>query len=317
MGKLRPDRIWLVGLGLWAVLGCFQPVHAQNLETRLELRFSTAFAISNLPLSASWGLGAQLEARYDLNPWRFQLVLNPGVSFSRTPTTDAGLNELYLLYREGALDLSAGLEQLPLEVARLSLPYGLEPISPLGNRLGRWGARVSWNPKATRLRLALLEDTGRLLPVLSLRREFGDFELEAHALYPTRWVLGLGGSGTVAGLVVYGEGWLLLKPLEARYALGLSGSLGEGVWTLEGGFAAAQPQLPPKAFLAGQWVLPQDEGAAWGLLAWLQLENPLQTRLAVSHTHTLPDHQLHSALAIELGPQPWRLWLSLTVRSFP
>lgn len=316
MGKLRPDRTWLVGLGLWAVLGCFQPVHAQNLETRLELRFSTAIAISNLPPSASWGLGAQLEARYDLNPWRFRLVLNPGVSFSRTPNTDAGLSELYLLYRENELDVSAGLERLPLEVARLSLPYSLEAVSPLGNRLGRWGARVSWNPEATRLRLALLEDASQLLPVLSLRREFGDFELEAHALYPTRWVLGLGGSGTVAGLVVYGEGWLLLNPLEARYALGLSGSLGEGVWTLEGGYATTLPLLPASHFLAGQWIIPQGEEASWSLTAYLLLSNPWQFQLGSGYRYNLAEHELNASLATHFSSQSWRLLLTLSIRAF-
>lgn len=100
MGKLQPKRFWFVGLGLWVTV-CFQPVYAQNLEARLELRFTSAFALSNLPLSASWDLGAHREARYDLNPLRLQLVLDPGVRFSRSPTAEAGLTELYALYREG------------------------------------------------------------------------------------------------------------------------------------------------------------------------------------------------------------------------
>lgn len=312
MGRLRPSHAWLLGLGLaW---GC-QPGLAQNLETRLELRFSTALVFSHLPPGASWGLGAHLEARYDLNPLRFQLVLDPGVSFARAVTAEAGLTELYALYREGALDVSAGLERLPLEVARLRLPFSLEPLSPLGNRQGRWGARVSWNPEASRLRLVVLEEAGRWLPVLSLRREFGDFELEAHALYPARWVLGLGGSGTVAELVIYGEGWLLLEPLEARYTLGLSGSLGEGVWTLEGGYAGLLPLQPAGYFLAGQVLLPQEE-ASWVLQAHLGLDDPARWLLSVRYTLGQPDLELSTGLSAQGGPTP-TLSLSLWLRAFP
>ncbi|MCS7068730.1 MAG: hypothetical protein RMK51_04250 [Meiothermus sp.] len=310
-------RPWFIGLSLWLVAACLQPTLAQTLETRLEVRFSTGLAISNAPLTASWGLGARLEARYDLSPLRFQLVLDPGVSFSRSVTPDAGLTELYALYREGELDVSAGLERLPLEVARLALPYSLEPVSPLGNRQGRWGGRVSWNPEATRLRLAVLEAGGRLVPALSLRREFGEFELEAHALYPARPVVGLGGSGTVAGLVVYGEGWLLLNPSEARYALGLSGSLGEGWWTLEGGYATTLPLLPASHFLAGQWTLPLGEEARWNLSTYLLLEHPLRVQLSSGYIYLQPNYELNATLNAWFTYERAVLNCVLWLRAFP
>lgn len=309
-------RWWFVVRSLWLVAVCLQPTLAQNLETRLELRFSTALAINNTPLTASWSLGAHLEARYNLSPLRLNLVLDPGVSFSRSVTTDAGLTELYALYREGQLDVSAGLERLPLEAARLSLPYSLEPVSPLGTRQGRWGARVSWNPEETRVRLAILEDAGRLIPILSLRREFGAFELEAHALYPARWVVGLGGSGTVAGLVVYGESWLFFNPLEARYALGLSGSLADSLWTLEGGYATTLSLLPASHFLAGQWIIPQGEEASWSLGTYLLLDHPLRVQVSTSYIYTLSSYELNSTFAAQFGPQPWALVFRLTIRGF-
>lgn len=291
---------------------CLQPAWAQSLETRLELRFSTALAISSLPPDASWGLGVRLETRYNLDSLRFQLVLEPGANFSRSVTTDAGLTELYALYREGELDVSVGLERLPLEVARLSLPFSLEPVGPLGNRQGRWGVRVSWNPEATRLRLAVLEGAGRLVPVLSLRGEFSDFELEAHALYPSRPVLGLGGSGTLAGLVVYGEGWLLLSPLEARYMLGLSGSLGQSLWTLEGGYAGTLPGH----FVAGQWILPQGEETRWSLGTYLWWAHALQAQLSTAYSYALSNYEFSVTLAAQFGPQPWRLLFQLNLRVF-
>ncbi|WP_243454860.1 hypothetical protein [Meiothermus sp. CFH 77666] len=307
---------WFVVRSLWLVVVCLQPTLAQNLETRLEVRFSTALAISNAPPTASWSLGARLEARYDLSPLRFQLVLDPGVSFARSVATDLGLTELYGLYREGELDVSAGLERLPLEVARLALPYSLEPVSPLGSRQGRWGVRVSWNPEATRLRLAVLEEAGRLVPVLSLRREFGAFELEAHALYPARPVVGLGGSGTVAGLVVYGEGWLLLNPAEARYALGLSGSLGEGWWALEGGYASTLPLLPAGHFLAGQWTLPQGEEASWSLSTHLLLDYPLRAQLSTSYIYLLSNYELRTTLNAFFSPGQTLFGFALWARVF-
>jgi len=310
------NRSWFIALGLWVVACCLQPVNAQNLETKLELRFTTALAMSNLPPGANWSLGAHLEARYNLNPLRLNLVLDPGVNFSRLVTADLGLTELYALYREGELDVSAGLERLPLEVARLSLPYSLESLSPLGNRQGRWGARVSWNPVETRVRLGVLEDAGRLIPILSLRREFSDFELEAHALYPARLVMGLGGSGTVAGLVVYGETWFLLNPLDARYALGLSGSLAGSFWTLEGGYATTLPLLPASHFLAGQWLLPQGEEARWNLGAYLLPDNPLRAQISASYIYTLSNYELNSTLAAQFGPQPWVLVFRLFLRGF-
>ncbi len=317
--SLKPiaHRSSLIGLGLCLLACCLQPALAQNLATRLELRFSTALAISNLPLQAGWGLGGHLEARYHLSPLSLNLVLEPGASFSHQVTTHAGLTELYALYREGELDLSLGMERLPLEVARLSLPFSLEPLTPLGSRQGRWGARLSWNPPATRLRLAVLEDAGRALPVLSLRREFEAFELEAHALYHSRPVVGLGGSGTLAGLVVYGETWLLLEPLKTRYALGLSGSLHQGFWTLEGGYASTMPLLPAAHFLAGQWIMPQGEEDTWNLSARLQFVHPWQAQLTTAYTHNHPDYQMTGALSIGLGPQPPTLTFRLDMRVFP
>ncbi|WP_297859687.1 hypothetical protein [Meiothermus sp.] len=296
---------------------CLQPTLAQNLETRLEFRYSTALAISHTPLTTSWSLGAHLEARYDLSPLRFQLVLDPGVRFSTAVTTDAGLTELYMLYREGELDVSAGLERLPLEVARLALPYSLETVGSLGSRQGRWGVRLGWNPEATRLRLAVLEEAGRLVPVLSLRREFGGLELEAYALYPARPVLGLGGSGTVAGLVVYGEGWLLLDPPEARYALGLSGSLGEGWWALEGGYASTLPLLAASHFLAGQWVFTQGEDARWNLSTYLLLNHPLRAQLSASYIYLFSNYELSSNLNVLLSNERTVLNIVLGVRAFP
>jgi hypothetical protein len=129
-------------------------------------------------------------------------------------------------------------------------------------------------------------------------------------------VLGLSGSGTVAGVVVYGEGWALFDPFEARYALGLSGSLGEGLWTLEGGYASFPSLLPLGPFLAGQWTLPLGEEALWNLSTYLLLDGPVRPVLSARYAQSRPDAELSLTLSLQLGPAP-ALGFSLGVRAFP
>lgn len=310
---------WLIALGFLLPAFCFPPALAQDLQTRLELRFTTALAVNSaFPPSALWGLGAHLEARYTLEPFGLNLVLDPGVNFAQPVITDAGLTEAYGLYRQGELDLSLGIERLPLETARLSLPYSLEPLSPLGNRQGRLGARVSWNPEAARVRLALLEDSGQVMPVLSLRREFGDFEMEAHGIYRNdRVIIGLGGSGTLADLVLYGEVWMLGWPPDWHYALGLSGAWGDGIWTLEGGRAAPSALEPVRPLLAGQLSLPEGEEASWNVLGKLLFGDALRLQAGIGYTLAIDDAQLESTLIAQIGPEPFSLRLVLGLKAFP
>ena len=293
---------------------------AQILETKLEFRLTSALAINSIfPPSASWVLGAHLEARYNLEPFSLNLVLDPGVNFAQQATADFGLTELYGLYRQGELDLSAGLERLPLETARLSLPLSIEPLSSLENRQGRWGLTASWNPSGARVRLALLEDSGTVLPILSLRREFGDFELEAHALYRGQKVLlGVGGSGTFAEMVFYGEVWALGYPVDWRYLLGLSGALGDGVWTLEGGRAAPSALESVRPLLAAQLTLPQSEESSWSILTQLFFDpDALRGQAGLGYIWSREDLQLETALFTQIGPQPFALRLVLNLRIFP
>lgn len=216
----RPPRN-AIGWTLIALLAVAPSVRAQplgldGLETRASLTFSSGLILAGgaLPVG-SWGLIARLEARYTIDALSLNLTLDPAVRFGQTPMSEAGITEAYGLSRQGEFDLSLGIERLPLEVARLSLPYALEPVDALVRRRGLPDLRLSWNPEATRLRLALVVADGGLVPALSLRREFGDLELEAHALYRAgRAVFGLGGSGTLLGLVLYGEAWVITGPLE-------------------------------------------------------------------------------------------------------
>lgn len=291
---------------------------AQGLETKLELKFGSAVAVNAaVAPSVLWSLTAHLEARYALEPLHFSLVLDPGVQFGSPTIRDAGLTEVFVLLRQDALDFSAGVERLPLETARLGLPYSLEPVSPLGNRQGLPGVRVSWNPEATRLRLAVLADSGQVVPVLSLRREFSGFELEAHSLYRDGLILGLGGSGTLGETVVYGEVWWL-APSRWRGVLGLSGNLGDGTWTLEGGYAAPSAVEPVRPLLAGQLTFPQNETTTWTFVSKLFFgPDGFRTQTGLEYSLNLEQTALDATLTARTGPEPFSLQLAVVVHSFP
>ena len=189
-------------------------------------------------------LRGHLEADYELELLDFRLVLDPAVNLSDSDPENAlvqyGLTELFARYDVNDIELSAGLERLPLETARLSAPFRLEPVGDLGQPLGLLGARATLFSGDWRIRSAALYrvQDEQLGAVVSVRREFSSFDLEAHVLYLDGFAAGLGGSGLLGEIVVYGEGWLLSDPWDARGALGLSGYWGDLLWTAEAAYAA-------------------------------------------------------------------------------
>jgi hypothetical protein len=296
-----------------------QTFGVEGLETRASLSFSSALALAGAALPVgSWNLIGHLEARYTLEDLSLNLALDPATIFGPQARAEAGLTEAYALYRSGEFDIEAGVERLPLEVARLSLPYALEPVDALGRRRGVPGVRLSWNPEATRLRIAILALEGGLVPSLSARREFGDFEIEAHALVRAgRATLALTGSGTLEGLVLYGEAWAITGPLEWRYALGLSGALGDALWTLEGGYTSPAPGAPPRHLALGQVALPQGEDARWTLSGGAFFDTDVVRGVSsLSYTLSNQDTDLTISLSTQFGPSSTVWTLNLQVRSF-
>lgn len=301
-------RRWTYGLLVLLAL----PAHAQSLgpgglETRFSLEFSAGALFSQpSPPLVGWGVRGNLDARYARDPYSLSLTLNPGVQLGGQVVTDGGLVEAYATYRWGDLDLSLGLERLPLEVARLSVPYALEAVSPLGERTGKLGARLTWNPQNSRLRLAILENPDGWFGLASFRQEFAGFELEAYLLAPSGRVgLGLGGSGTLANLVIYGEVWGLFSPAEWRYALGVSGNLGDCLWTLEGGYAAPLPGQPPRRFAAAQISQPVGEEASWSGVSQLFFDaDGFRSRWAFTHNLLVDAQEATYTVFVQLGPEP-------------
>lgn len=193
------------------------------------------------PAAVGWTLAAHLDATYDADGISLRIVLDPSVRMATTVTWEPGLTEAFALSTIGATDVSAGIERLPLETARLNVPFGVEPVDAHGVRRGVPGLRVEHYRGDWRWRMAVFHDprSDRATPLISARRTFEGFDLEAHALYPGEAVFGVGGTGVVGRLVVYGEAWLSSDPLEARAVLGATGTWSDGGWTVEAGY------LPP------------------------------------------------------------------------
>lgn len=289
-----------------------QPSLAGDLEVGTGLAASSR--AGHLAVAPGLSLRAQLDASADLADFSVQLRLEPRLELRGPDAANArfapGLSEAYALWRSGNLDLSAGLERLPLETARLSVPYRLEPLDALGRRQGLLGVRATLYLDDWRLRPALLYrlQDARAGSSLSLRRSFASFELEGHLSYLARFGLGLTGSGLLGDTVLYGEAWLLTGPWEGRGALGASGYLGEALWTAELAYAPL-PLSPESAApqLLGQLGLPLGERGRFEASAGLALGSSALDSGALQLLALAA-----AGYALELGDEHLRLGLSFS-----
>ena len=280
-----------------------------------------ATVIFNAPEQVGWTVAAHLEADYRLDPVTFNLELDPSLRFSDEVTAEPGLTELYAQTSFGDVEISAGRERLALEYARATLPFTVEEINDRGVRLGVPGVRATWFPENYRVRGALFYRDA-LVPLVNVRRTFGEFEFEATALYQDRFVAGLGGSGSVGDLVVYGEGWLLTDPVNARGALGVTGYLGDRLWTLEGAYAplepdALAPDLGPTAVrVAGQITLLQDADSSLDLDARVGFPDTGVEVIPTLNYTALGDQELTASLGGRFSEAATILTFNLSVRAF-
>jgi hypothetical protein len=223
-------------------------------------------------------LNSHFEADLTIEDLGLFLVLDPSVTVNDKSELEAeiGLTELYGRYEVGDFNFSVGLERLPLEAARLSIPFSLgetssEDVSaadPKGLQSGLLSARALWYPGDYRFRVASFykADDEQFGVALSAKRFFGEFELEVTGIYDNHFTFGLNGSGLFGDVVVYGETWLLLNTPVAggtettfRGLLGATGYLGDNLWILEVGYfsSLATPSSYPQ--LLAQYQIPQDE----------------------------------------------------------
>jgi hypothetical protein len=236
-------------------------------------------------------LKTHLEGDLTFDALGFYLVLDPNLTINAKSEVEGkiGLTEVYGRYKVGEFDISSGLERLPLETARLSVPFSLSEVSsdvsadsPKGSLAGIWGARVLWYPGNYRFRLAgfYRADDEQFGVAFSAKRFFGEFELEVTPIYDNHFTFGLNGSGLIGDIVVYGETWLLLNtPLAngdtqttLRGLLGATGYLGDSLWTLEAGYFPSFGATSSYPQLLAQWQLPQDN-TTWSLGAGAGLQN--------------------------------------------
>ncbi len=326
-----------------------QPYYRGEVEFALDSSLSTAFPAQN-----GLTLAGHLEAGYDLDlddlglsdasPVAFNLVLDPSIHVSQLVTTEPGLTELYAATTYGDVDLSLGVERLPLETARLSVPYSVETVGVRGVRHGVAGVRGVFYSGDWRVRGAVFyRDTERdflenVTPLVSVSRTFNSFDLEAHALYQNGLVAGLSSSGLVSDVVVYGEAWLLVdagfNDVSGRGALGLNGNLATGTWTLEAAYLApgltslkddddfSPSQLSstadPRPAVLGQVTLPLgDEGDMSLSLTGNAFFDPDALRSGVGAGYTLfGDSELTLGAAARFGPEPVVATLSLSLKAF-
>lgn len=321
---------------------CAQPLYRGEVEFALDSSLSAA------PAQPGWTLASHLEAGYDLEPGgsppvAFSLVLDPSVRFSRDVSHEPGLTELYAATTYENVDLSAGVERLPLETARLSVPYSVETMGVRGVRRGVPGARGVLYSGDWRLRGAVFYGGAgqvfveNVTPLVSVRRTFDSFDLEAHALYQNGLVAGLGGSGLVGDLVLYGEAWLLsssFAEVSGRGAFGLNGNLKLGTWTLEAAYltpgnasvkdaaevspAQAAPTAEPRPAVFAQVALPLgDEGDQNLSLTGNTFFGPDAVRSAVGASYTLlSDAELTLGAGAGFGPEPTVVTLRVSVKEF-
>jgi hypothetical protein len=267
-------------------------------------------------------LKTHLEGDLTLDDLGFYLVLDPTVSVDDKGELEgkAGLTEVYGRYKVGEFDVSVGLERLPLETARLSVPFSLSEVSsdvsadsPKGSLAGIWGARVLWYPSDYRFRLASFyrTDDEQFGVALSAKRFFGEFELEATAIYDNHFTFGLNGSGLLGDVVVYGETWLLLNApvtngteTTFRGLLGATGYWGDSLWTLEAGYFPSFGTTSSYPQIVAQWQLPQDS-TTWSLGGGAGLQNEkvvglVAASIAVSEDDVITTFSLNSQISADV-----------------
>lgn len=316
------SNVLLRALLLTAVLAATAAATAQ-LRVRIEVPYGVAVGVASVAGAtapeATFATGLALDAELRLDEVTATLRMQPSLTaFDGTaaaqaalagrasPDWEPGLREAYLLVREGPVDLAAGFQRMPLETARLSVPYQVDRTLADGGRQGLLGARASVFVGPLRLRGALLERSGSLGGAFSVRADLTSVQLEGHAVYLDGMALGVGASGTVGATVLYGEAWLLSDPWRGRGALGASGYLGDALWTAEAAFApppGAQgaPAIPQ---VLGQVSLPVGDAGSLELVAGAALIDSLlvpgTSRLAglAALTWTTGDPDVR----LELGP---------------
>lgn len=292
------------------------PLHPISLDARIEASGEwPALSVDddrNGDPRIGAGLPGTLAWRITANPTlRLQAVepvppARPGWQVDAQPL-DWALEEAYVAWRQGGWIVSAGRERLPLEVARLSLPYSIEPVTEGGLRVGLWGVRLTRSAGPTRLRVAAVEDPrheGHVMPVASLRWQVGAIDLEGHTLLPAdvdQITAGVTASGLVGDVVAYGELW---QGSGWRYVGGLSGFSGDTLWTIEAGRAQVASDPRARRLVGAQFAWQQDAEVAWTVAPYAFFdEDGLRVQVNVDRAFATGSHEWRLFASATLGPE--------------
>ena len=263
-------------------------------------------------------LTARLDATHAIAPFALRLTAEPSLRFDDDAGFEAGVSDAFVHYRHEDLAVSAGLEHLVLETARLSAPFAVGQVSPRGVRQGVPGLRVRLFGSDTRVRLAVFHDGDGIGAAFSLRHERAAGEVEGHVVALTEgFALGLGGSGLVGALVCYGEAWLLTDPIAARGALGVTGFVDEALWTAELAYLPRSPGRDPRPALLGAVDLPGAGQGDWRLAGAVFLDaDALRGDVSLAYTQREPEGDVTTFVTAHVGPGPAHVVIGVDVRTY-
>lgn len=210
------------------------------------------------------------------------------------PGGSVAVTEAYAGLRLPAADVYVGRVPLPLETARLTLPFTLTPHDEAGRRPGADGVRADVYLAWGRLQLAAVQAGGRWTPVAGWRRQLSGWEATGYVLWTEDGpAAGVGASGLAGSTVVYGELWTFTGKRGLRGGVGATGYLGDLLWTVElarAGFPMADGQGGASAPM---------------LLAAAQLAYALPSGWAmVADAAVALDEEASAAASLQAEPQP-------------
>lgn len=296
--------------------------HAQTFEVKGYAEAATVFPNLN-PAQASAAplLDGELSLKLTAGPWKALGTLNPWWRLAPTLTGSFGLTESYLQYDRPDLSFAVGVQRTVIETARLGFPYLLDKVDPVSQQhLGRPAISLSWTPERWRTRLVLLQDDQGITPVFSVRHEFAQVDVEGHVLWRDgSLITGLGGSGTLGSVVLYGEGWALNNFSVGRWAAGVSGNLprDKGLWTLETGLAPILSVVssPAEYYLATQISAAptDDQNVTLNAALWPKTQSGVGT---LTYTKSQDNNEFRVFVAETVSGGQWQTSAGLGFRHY-
>lgn len=244
----RLRRVALL-LAVLSVTPAFAQVRA-SIEWQLGARVGASYGVPPVPSAplAGSNLSVLVDAEARQGDVTLTLLARPGLRLDGEPIAaaqgQAGLQEAALAVSGAHLDVRVGVLRAPLETARLSVPFRVDGVTPLGDRHGLPGAEAAVYLDRVRVRAQGWWREDHAGGSLAVRLDRTRYQLEAHAVLDGTWTFGLGASGTAGDTVLYGEAWVLTDPVRVRGAAGASGYWGDALWTVEA--AVAPPPGGPE-----------------------------------------------------------------------